>query len=413
MAVKFLAPGGDEDFFDNALTGLVLWNNDASGNWQPASDFVHGSHVKSLQLTDAVLSKPGAVLADAGSRISLYFYFSAFPNPTTSIILASTSGLTTVARIRITSTGVLQLWDASGQLGSDGATLSTGTWYRISLAYTITSTTVNQFRVFLNGVQTISVSNATIAGTGTDTFRIQSVNSASIRWSDFYIDNSNSLTDTGDIWVTAKRPLNDGSSNTWTTRIGSGDSSYGSSHALEVNERPANAANGWSSVATNNAIEEYTIESSGAGDINISSNISIVDYLGWVYAKSTGSETGSIIVGGTTSSISLTTTPTTFLVAKGSTTYPSTGAAIGIQAPSSTALTQSLYEAGIVVAFTYNLSIAVSDSISPSDAITISKNAGFTISVGDSTPVSDSQSLTGAFILQIHLDATITGIQIV
>src|SRR6185436_9856514 len=127
-----------------------------------------------------------------------------------------------------------------------------------------------------------------------------------LRSSDHYVDSSASLTDTGNIWVTAKRPNANGTTNGFTTQIGSGGSGYGTGHSPQVNERVLSTTNGWSMVGAGSAVtEEYNIESAAAGDIDISS-ANYVDVMGWVYASSLVNETASIIVNGVSSNISLT-----------------------------------------------------------------------------------------------------------
>lgn len=254
-------------------------------------------------------------------------------------------------RLRITSAGVLQWWDVLAQKGSDGGTLSTGVWYRISVAYTITSSTVNRFEVWVDGVSSISITNASVfnALTTRNLLLGGSDGTLDARFSDIYLDDSTALTDPGNIWVTAKRPNANGTTNNFVTQIGSGGSGYGSGHSPQVNERASSDTNGWSVVAVAATTEEYTIESAATGDINISAD-TIVDYVGWVRAKSLIAETGLIKVGGTTSNIALTSTITTFQKVKGSSTYPAGNTDIGI-VTDATATTVSLYEAGIVVAY--------------------------------------------------------------
>ncbi len=95
--------------------------------------------------------------------------------------------------------------------------------------------------------------------------------------------------------------------------------------------------------------EEYTIEAASVGDINIT-GATIVDYMGWISAGASTSVTGSIVVGGSASNVSLTTTITLFTKVKGSTTYPAGGTDIGMVSSGSVG-TDSLYECGIIVAY--------------------------------------------------------------
>ena len=356
-ATTFMEPGGDADFLVGTTNGF--WST-TSGAPAVATDFVHGGHAKSIKYrpsqTDSVITASG-VLADAGTRISFYIYLNALPVTSTAYLVETqTVGSAQVIAIRLTTAGVLQLWNngTANQIGSNGATLSTGQWYRICLSYTITSTTVNNIALFVNGSSSITATNTTLTRTGTSILLIGNASNNTaldFRSSDHYVDNSSSVTDTGNIWITAKRPYSNGTTNGFTTQIGAGGSGYGSGHAPQVNERPLSTTNGWSMVGAGSAVtEEYSIESSSAGDIDVSS-ATIVDFLGWVSAKSLSSETGSIIVGGSTSNISLTSTITMFKKAAGSTTYPAGGTDIGII--TTTALTTvSLYESGILIAYT-------------------------------------------------------------
>lgn len=357
MATKFLEPGGDADFLVGSTNGF--WGG-VVGTPAVATDFVHGNHVKSIKYRPGNLDYTGTPLdtfADAGGRITLYVYLAALPSATATLAIlgtASTGGVI-VARIRITSGGVLQLFNATVQIGTNGSTLSTGQWYRICLAYTITSTTVNRFELFLDGVSSISITNATLTNTGSRAMQIGNLSTNStldFRGSDYYIDNSTSLTDTGDIWVTAKRPNANGTTNGFTTQIGAGGSGYGSGHSPQVNERPLSTTNGWSMIGAGAAVtEEYNIESKATGDIDIS-NATIIDWLGWVSVSAlAGTPTIQIILDGANNAQAINTTNTLYRKIKGSSTYPSgTGADIGI-VTDTTLTTESLFECGVLVAY--------------------------------------------------------------
>ncbi len=354
MATKFLEPGGDADFAVTTTNGF--WGS-IQGTPAVATDFVHGTHVKSIQYPTGgfhyVHTKAG-VLADAGSRLSFYVYFNVLPNGTTNIVALETSGFTNAINLKVTSAGILTLnVNGGAQIGSNGTALVAGMWYRICIAFTITSTSVNEFRVFVNGAPSITGSNATLLGTGLSIVTIGNISSnatSDMRSSDHYVDDSSALTDTGNIWVTAKRPNANGTANNFVTQIGSGGSGYGTGHSPQVNERPLSTTNGWSVVAVGATTEEYNIEGKSVGDIDIST-ATILDYTGWVSAKALLSETASIIVNNSNSNISLTSTITLFTKIAGSSTYPaSTGTDIGI-ITDATATTVSLYECGVLVAF--------------------------------------------------------------
>lgn len=360
MATLFLEPGGDMDFKNpdtaNNNAGFGQWSA-TTGATKPTvvNDFVHGGHKQSIKIPASInsyLSK-GGVIPIAGSRISVYIYLVALGGSVSTILNAHGSYGAHPWQVRLTSAGVLQLWTGAVQIGTDGATLSTGQWYRISLASLITSTTVNRFELFVNSVSTISVTNATLSSIDATQFDIGNLNTTSIdfRFSDLYMDNSNSLTDPGDIWVTAKRPISNGTTNGFSTQVGSGGSGVGSGHSPQVNERALDITNGWSMVGAGSAItEEYNIEGKSVGDIDISA-ATIIDWMGWVSMKSLVSETLNMILDGANVSVSTVTVPRAEYRIKGSATYPAgTGADIGIQ--TTTALTTVfIYEAGVVVAY--------------------------------------------------------------
>lgn len=394
MATTFLEPGGDATF------DFTLWRGVSDATI--VSDIVHGSHLRSIKILpndfcDVVT--PTNVVSDAGGRISFWVYVVARPTATGTIISASQNGGGTNFSLAMTSAGVLQLLNSGGtQMGSNGATIPTATWTRISMSWVITSSTVNNINVYVNGTSSINSVNNTIGSTTTGTFFIGNMSTdltLALRLSDFFIDNSSANTDPGNIWVTAKRPVSNGTTNGFTTQIGSGGSGYGTGHAPQVNERPLSVTNGWSMIGAGSAItEEYTIEAQNVGDIDISGG-TIVDYMGWAFAKALVSETGQIILNSVNSNIALTSTNTAFLVAAGSTTYPNGGEDIGII--TSTALTTvSLYECGVMVAY-------------------IPAGPPTTLAVSDSTAISDSPTLVigQPSVLINSLPAMIQGVRII
>lgn len=360
MATKFLEPGGDATFNVNTSQ---FWDASSStiGTIVTATDFVHGSHIKSIKYPANNTNRLGRqnVIATAGSRISFYIYLVALPSATASFFALRSSfggSDTNNVILRLTSGGVLQLWNrTTAQIGTDGATLSTGRWYRISLAYTITNTTTNRFELFVDGVSSISITNATITEASEVVFQlgnIQGNSTLDFRSSDHYVDDSSALTDPGNIWVTAKRPNANGTTNGFTTQIGSGGSGYGSGHSPQVNERALSTTNGWSMVGAGAAVtEEYNIESKSTGDIDIST-ATIVDWLGWASVKAlAGTPTIQIVLNGANNSQAINTTITTYTKIKGSSTYPAgTGADIGI-VTGTDLTTESLYECGVIVAY--------------------------------------------------------------
>ena len=353
MATKFLEPGGDADF--QVTSGNGFWASTVNSP-TAVTDFVHGHHVKSIKSAGAqVFRTPNATISDAGARVSFYIYIATLSAATDFILSFEQTSGTTCFALALTSGGVLRVVDKfNAQYGTDGPTLSTGVWYRVSCAYTVTSTTVNRIEVFVNSVSAISITNVTLSSVTTsrlDFGNNTSSGSPSLRYSDIYVDDSNSLTDTGDIWVTAKRPFSNGTTNGFTTQIGSGGSGYGSGNSQQVNERPLSTTNGWSMIGAGSAvIEEYNIESSYIGDFEVA-YATIVDWIGWASMSALAGETVQLIVGGANFSTAITSSATIYTAVKGSSTYPAgSGSDIGITTDTSLT-TVSLYECGILVAF--------------------------------------------------------------
>jgi len=310
------------------------------------------------------------ILADAGRRISVYYYFTtAFSNLSAAdnIMSIQTSGGTQMFALQVTTGGVLKLvaGTGSGTVIGTGATLTTGSWYRISVGYKVTNATTYAIKVYVNGSSSISVSNSTTLGTNTSSnivlgWTIASVgNNQVMNIDDVYVDSDADLSDTGDVHVTAKRPNANGAANGFTTQIGSGGSGYPggcsapSCHASQVNERPLSTTNGWST-ASNATTEEYTVEGAGVGDVNIPSNAGLISDQSWIYLHSSAvCTTGNakIVNNGVSTNITLPTSNAMLTNYASITTFPSGNTAVGITTCTTGAPTVQLFEAGIQVAY--------------------------------------------------------------
>lgn len=362
MSVLFLEPGGDADFAVNTQTTTPpgFWDSTLTGGATIATDFVHTPHLKSIKYAPSgsnTVNSPASSCGSSGGRVSFYIYLNHLPAADNYIFTLLTNGPASMVRIQLRTTGALQLLQAGGtQISTDSSTLlTTGRWYRICLAYTWSSQTVNAWRVYIDGSLNITSGSVTLTPTAAPgLFWLGNINgdtSLDMRSSDHYTDDTTSLADTGNVWVTAKRPFANGTTNGFTTQIGSGGSGYGSGHALQENERPISTTNGWSVVAAGSGVtEEYNIEGAAVGDMNITGLVITGASMGWLVAKSLLSETASIMLNGITTNISLTSTIS--IITKMSTlAYPAgTGTDIGI-VTATTATTISLYEAGVIVAF--------------------------------------------------------------
>lgn len=352
---KFMEPGGDATY-DNSL-----WDTVNSTAFTVVTDFVHGTHIKSFKhapSTNQVAISKNTALLDAGGRLSFYIYFSALPSANAEIG-GLNSGSSRANPFRITTAGKLQMWNGTlAQIGIDGTHIfNTGQWYRISIAYTKTDTTHDRFEVFVNGESDISITNATISANPMTTVWLGSLSTDAaldFRWSDIYTDDSTTLIDTGDVWVTAKRPNANGTTNGFT---GSGaGSGYGTGNSIYVNERALSTGSLVSKIGAGSAVtEEYNIENKTTGDINIdtlfTTGSTIIDTEAWAYMSSLASETVQFILNGVSTAQAITSTNTMYTKFAGSTTYPAgTGADVGITTDTSLT-TVSLFETGVIVAF--------------------------------------------------------------
>lgn len=358
MAITFIEPGGDATYTVTTTNGT--WPTLLGTVPTVASDFVHSTHTRSLKpginAQSQLLTETGTI-SDAGARISLRVYINVLPNATAQIFhLRSSSGAVTNS-LMITSAGVLQLWKgtSTSQIGSDGATLSTGAWYRLSLAYTITSASVNRFELYVNGASSISATNAaSTVGTSRPAFgNVAADTTFDWRISDVYVDNDNTLTDPGDVYVTAKLPFANGTASDFTTAVGgTTGSGYGTGHAPNVNERALNTSHAYAVTTSGVAAssETFSIEPAATGDFDLSS-VTILGVLGWVSAKSLANMTAMLVLNGVSFSTNLTSTIAVARKISGSNTYPSGGDAIGLTTDAITATTVTLYEAGIMIAY--------------------------------------------------------------
>lgn len=244
------------------------------------------SGIASWKAGDPSLDTTNNLLAPVGSsaRISAYFRIADLPT-TTGRLFEVTGDLNENFRILITSSGVLQLeGSADGQIGANGPTLSTATWYRIAWAFTSTS-----HKVFVDGSQVISGSaTQTSDGTGLETgYFLQGANKF-LNFQHVYIDDAASLDDPGDIRVTAKRPAANNTNN-FDTAIGANPAN----RWTNVNEEPLSTTNGWEHDAATDVQENYGLETAGAGDVDIT-GATIVARQAWLYSsRDNGSASGS------------------------------------------------------------------------------------------------------------------------
>ncbi len=358
MATTFLDAG------TSATYGTEFWQGGQSGTITSDATVVHTGPRSLKMFNGAYIYTANGVTENAGGRISMYVYFpSVTPAAIGGVINTETSGggLDNIV-CKLNTSGNLGIWlkGATPVTVFGSTVLLANTWYRISMAWTWTSTTVNESRLWINGVLEVTRSNVTTGAFAQSVILVSADGAFGANWvtyySDEYADNSTALTDPGDIRVTAKRPNANGTTNGWIVQIGSGGSGYGTGHSPQVNEQALSVTNGWQT-ALLSTTEEYSIEGLSVGDIDLT-GATIVDFVGWVYANASGSVTAQIVVAGSSSNISLTTTNTMFTKVAGSTTYPAGNTDIGMIS-SGSAGTDSLYECGVLIAYLVPAAVTV------------------------------------------------------
>lgn len=362
MAIKFLESGTD------ASQGLEWWTSTSGTVASDTGQFRTGPRsIKFTSGAGGTAANVGktAVLADAGTRVSFWVRYTDLPTATLTVLnVLQTGGVNQVVRVRITSAGVLQLFNNTVQIGSSGSTLSTGTWYRLSLAYTITSTAVNEFRLFLNGVSDISVSNASLGFASSVDFNLgwptgAVGNSKVVNFDDIYVDDSSALTDPGDVRVVAKvsAAVN---SNSFDTTIGAGT----------VNDRPFTTATGKQHAAISSAAQNYAIQTVSGGDVDIT-DATLVGYGAYIWAKATagGAGTPKITANGVDTAIVLTSAAALYTNYTASASYPANAATVGMVATNNADDT-FLYDCGMLIAFSHPITrvSSVSGSVASSGA---------------------------------------------
>jgi hypothetical protein len=298
-------------------------------------------------------------LADAGRRTSVRVRFDGLPSGNnTGIMRVLTSANAQVAEVRLNSTGKLVLYaGASGAtLQATGATtLSTNgtTWHRIALCYTITSASVSEWRVYLDGTLELTASNPATQVTASNRWRVgwtgTSPGANVVMYSqDYYGDDSSALTDPGDVRVTGKMPAStSGTTNAWTL-VGSAANRWDA-----VDERPATTTNRYTQTANAQVIEQFLVEADAVGDDDIT-GATVLGKTGWAHyavAASTGSTLISMYLQG--GLFTLTTTAgsgvyqTHFKVA---TSAHASADLIGLRSSGTTA-DSNFAEAGILIAY--------------------------------------------------------------
>lgn len=292
------------------------------------------------------------VLADAGRRFNIYVKLSELPDSNSNMFQFLQSDHTTeVFRIAVGTGGKLQLRN-SGLIGTSTIALTPGAWYRICVSYTITSTTVNEFRIYVATAQQgfprleISATNATLTATGSSTLKFgigTGVNHTAL-FAHIYVDDGTDLADLGNIWITPKFFASDigGVSN---NGVAIGSDPGAGNHYQSISERPVSEANGWA--LTSGHLEVYNLQPITAGDYDIS-NEALVARCAWAWADMSAGGTVSLVDNGNNHNVAPPTTPSLCTYMTEDTSYP-TGT--GGMWHSVAGQTLNFYEGGALIAY--------------------------------------------------------------
>ena len=232
----------------------------------------------------AFVTKQG-VCSDAGGRVSAWVRFASVSPAANSpfVVLVNAAG-TAIVQLALTTGGKLNI-NPVGATSVNGTTiLKTNVWYRVTMTWVLTSTTVFEVRAYLSGAQeAVSKNNGTMTNVSSNGFRLVSNSAAGANFvmnaDDAYCDDGIDLSDTGNIGVTAKLP-NANNTNNFNTAVGAAPAN----RWTNVNERPDSTTNGWEETTVTATQENYGIESAKQGDYDIT-NFNLVARMAWILSK--------------------------------------------------------------------------------------------------------------------------------
>jgi len=305
------------------------------------------------------------ILSDSGTRISMYIRFSAFPSSGKDGLIAAFgsggSGFKTDLA-NINSSGNLCVTGSASPCGT--TTLSTNTWYHLSVSYTCTTSATNQIKLYLNGSLEVNASNTTWGGCSTSFFEFGSLdstasgngtnNNINLYVDDIYVDQGTDLSDPGDIHVTAKLPIANGINNDYTVHgSAAGTTCTSGTHCAYINERPSSTSNNLTTSSGSIDQENFNVQGASQGDEDISS-AGIIANETWIYAKdSTNGATGNIMNNGQETAVTFTTTDAMYTSIATNANFFANSAGTGVTDTNGSG-TLTLEEAGMMIAYTNN-----------------------------------------------------------
>lgn len=278
MATTFLEPGG------NATGDTKLWSSVSTASavtvasqlgLEPTLTELAGPYVLSVG-TNGSLNRTGS-LADAGRRVSFWAWLTVF-SASAAVATFSTAASAAVFWVRVGVDGSVSIERGGATLATSSAGLATlRNWHRISVSYVITSTTNFTIRVWIGDVLAVTATqaNGSLVNTGTDTLTISDEGSSSY-FHGIYVDDSAALTNPGNVYVVAKRPVLPPVIDLFDTTGGTG----------ATDERPLSETNYKAHLATSQVTQQYNIEAPDVGDVTMGQTGStILGIAFWAWMK--------------------------------------------------------------------------------------------------------------------------------
>jgi hypothetical protein len=330
-----------------------------NGNVSSASDHSHTGQ-RSLKLTTGSPGQQTVAVRDdvlpTAGRVAFWTRYEALPPP--AIGYAWFMSVSNSHELDWLPDGRVRQ-RIGGQAVTGTAVTAQGQWQHICLSFVITSASVYEFRLYVNGVLDSIIDNV-YTGLNLSAinsqwyFIIESVTDFSNAYwfDDIYIDTVSDLSYTGDIRVTAKRPVTNGGTNTFDTTTSTSNSGYGSGNAIYVNERPFATTGARRHNGSGTAAETFAIEGASVGDVDLT-GATIVGRLAWVSGSGVAADT---IYDEGTSAISssgdlFNNNARYRFRASTTSVYPSSASAVGMGRPTGNATDAVLNEAGMLLAY--------------------------------------------------------------
>jgi len=202
--------------FKNTTGDLSVFDK-LDGSYSSDATVTHdGSNSIKLSTADPDIITSSArknnVMGDAGRRVSYWFRFDTLPKRDSSISSVAEASVGSVLAVMMKPTGQIYGFGVNNATPSASAigtaspnALAVNTWYRISFAYTVVSTTSFRMDVYVNGehVSRVTNANGTLDRVGTEKISFLARNGVgpkhSFWFDDIYIDDGADFSDPGDI----------------------------------------------------------------------------------------------------------------------------------------------------------------------------------------------------------------------